>query len=44
MRNLPKGCLSVLLVGLVCVSYAGQKVVVRYDQADAMQVFGVGDF
>ncbi|MFC1763361.1 hypothetical protein ACFL6U_14945 [Planctomycetota bacterium] len=42
MRHLSKGCLAVLL-GLICVSYAGQKVEIRYDQADAMQVFGVQD-
>ena len=43
MRNLQNVYLAVFLLGLVCVSYAGQKVVIRYDQDDAMQVFGVGD-
>jgi hypothetical protein len=36
-------CLAVVLLGLACVSSAGQKVVIRYEQADAMQGFGVGD-
>ena len=43
MRNLRNVCLVVILLGLACVSYAGQKIVIRYDQDDAMQVFGVGD-
>ena len=43
MRSLQCGCLAVLFLGLIGATYAGQKVVVRYDQADAMQVFGVGD-
>jgi len=43
MRSLQCGCLAVLFLGLISVAYPGQKVVVRYDPADAMQVFGVGD-
>jgi len=43
MRSLQSVCLAVFFLGLVGVSYAGQKVVIRYDQDDTMQVFGVGD-
>ena len=43
MRSLQCGCLAAFFLGLIGATYAGQKVVVRYDQADAMQVFGVGD-
>jgi len=43
MRSLQCGCLAAFFLGLIGATYVGQKVVVRYDQADAMQVFGVGD-
>ncbi|MFC1761760.1 hypothetical protein ACFL6U_06740 [Planctomycetota bacterium] len=43
MRRLQNLCLAVFLLGVVGVSDAGQKVVIRYDQNDAMQAFGVGD-
>lgn len=43
MQNLQSVCLAALSLGLACVSYAGQKVVIRYDPGDAMQVFGVQD-
>lgn len=43
MRHLQNFCLTLVLLGLACASSAGQKVAIRYDQDDAMQVFGVGD-
>jgi len=43
MRHLQTVCLAVVLFGLACVASAGQRVVIRYDQDDAMQVYGVAD-
>lgn len=43
MQHLRKIFLTMLMFGLVCTSYAGQKVILLYDQEDPMQVFGVND-
>jgi len=35
--------ITILLVGFVLSTYAGQKVIIHYDRNDPMQVFGVND-
>ena len=43
MRHFQNICVAIVVLGLAYSASAGQKVAVRYDQDDAMQVFGVKD-
>ena len=43
MRHYQTILIAAVLLGLACACFAGQKVLIRHDQDNAMQVFGVGD-